>query len=619
MSVETYILLLNVRHCLNHDLDFCSYIIPRFQKATGRVLKKLQPAWMDGSDRAECLPGTRVAIIQLIMDWALDPISTQNIFWVHGLAGIGKSTLSTTIANRCRDQDRLGAFLFFSRDVAERSNPATVIRTLAYQIGSFNTRIGEAIATAIRKFQNVYLSPLSVQFQKLIIEPLASATDEQTTLVLVIDALDECGTPKKRELLLEVLVENLTQLPPSVRILITSRSEHDICSAFRQRPQFLERKFDITSGVNTNDISSYLHHRMERVRSKTNGLSLGNQWPDEDDIRRLTERASGLFVWAATASDFIDGYDPRKRMDIVLKGGVASEAEDTLDVLYRTALESAEHWDNEDFVADFISVVGLVLVAQHPLSTTAIDLLLCTGRSCAYMISHLGCLLQQTPTVRPLHPSFADFLTTRSRCGRDIWFFDRIPCKLNLAILCLRRLNKVLCRNICDMTLSVDLEDETLAEDVEYACVFWIEHICAIKDKIMSIIFDLHIFLNRHLLHWLEAMSILRKSRDAIGLLDKLLTWMTVSSLAFVLVPFNRPCFDRASVLILGFLLNLSMMHVVYLGHLQHRSKSIHYWCTSRHCLLLLSPQPFIKCIMMLIPLLLLQVDTNSRGLHNFW
>jgi hypothetical protein len=260
--------------------------------------------------------------------------------------------------------------VFFSRDVAERGNPATVIRTLAYQIGLFNTRAGEAIATAIKKFPSVCLSPLSMQFQKLIVEPLASATDEQTTLVLVIDALDaldECGTAKKRELLLEVLVENLTQLPPSIHILITSRSEHDICSAFGQRPQFLEQKFDIASGVNTNDISSYLHHRMERVRPKTKGLSLGNQWPNENDIRRLTERASGLFVWAATASDFIDGYNPRKRMNIVLKGGVASEAEDTLDVLYRTALESAKNRDDEDLVADFISVVGLVLVAQHPL------------------------------------------------------------------------------------------------------------------------------------------------------------------------------------------------------------------------------------------------------------
>ena len=476
-------------------------------------------------------------MIQIITDWALDPNSTQNVFWVHGLAGIGKSTLSTTIANHFRDIGRLGAFMFFSRDVAERSNPATVIRTLAYQIGSFHTPAGEAISTAIEKFPSICLSPLGVQFQKLLVDPLASAIGEDTTLVLVIDALDECGTAKKREVLLEVLAEQLIQLPPSIRILITSRSEHDICSSFGSRRHFLEQKLNITSGANANDISSYLRHRMARVWAKTNGLSLGTKWPSEDDLKRLAERASGLFVWASTASDFIDGYDPRKRMDIVLKGEVASEAEDTLDVLSRTALESAGNWADEDFLEDFKAVMGLVLVAQHPLSSTAIDLLLSTpGRPCAYSISHFGCVLQQTPTVRPLHPSFADFLTTRLRCGRDIWFFDCIPCKLNLAILCLRHLNRILRRNMCSMTLSVDLAGETLAEDVKYACVFWIEHICAIKDEILSVIPHLDIFLHQHLLHWLEAMSILRKSRDAIGLLDKLLIWMTVSFLVF--------CFD---------------------------------------------------------------------------
>jgi len=464
---------------------------------------------------------------QVIADWALDLTTTQNVFWVHGLAGIGKSTLSTTVANRCREMGRLGAFLFFSRDVTERSNPATVIRTLAYQIGSFHARAGEAIAAAIEKFPSVCLSPLSVQFKKLLVDPLASAIDPDTTLVLVIDALDECGTPKKREVLLEVLAEQVVQLPPSIRILITSRSEHDICCAFRCRSQFLEKELNITSDFNTNDISSYIQHRMARVRLKAMGLSLGMEWPSEDDIRRLAERASGLFVWASTASEFIDGYDPRKRMDIVLKGDATSGAEYALDVLYRTALESAGDWDDKDFVADFTAIMGLVLVAQHPLSSTAIDLLLCAGRPCIYTISHLGCVLRHTPTVRPLHPSFADFLTTRSRCGRDIWFFDRTPCKLNLAILCLRRLDRVLRRNICNMTLSVDLTDETLAEDVKYACVFWIEHVCAIKEKVLSVVMDhLEAFLEHHLLHWIEAMSILGKSRDTIGLLDNLLAWM---------------------------------------------------------------------------------------------
>jgi Cdc6-like AAA superfamily ATPase len=164
---------------------------------------------MDASDRQECLPGTRVVITQAITDWALDPTGGKNIFWIHGLAGIGKSTLSTTVANRLRELGRLGAFIFFSRDVAERSNPATVIRTLAYQIGTFHSRAGEAITAAIEKFPSVCLSPLSVQFQKLLVDPLTTVIDKDTTLVLVIDGLDECGTPKKREVLLEILAEQL--------------------------------------------------------------------------------------------------------------------------------------------------------------------------------------------------------------------------------------------------------------------------------------------------------------------------------------------------------------------------------------------------------------------------
>jgi hypothetical protein len=121
-------------------------------KAVESVLRKLRPADMDASDRIECLQGTRVAMIQFIIGWALDPAGQKNVLWLHGLAGAGKSTLSTTIANRLCEMGRLGAFVFFDRDVIERSNPATVIRTLAYQVGSFHIHAGRAISTAIEKF-----------------------------------------------------------------------------------------------------------------------------------------------------------------------------------------------------------------------------------------------------------------------------------------------------------------------------------------------------------------------------------------------------------------------------------------------------------------------------------
>src|SRR5882762_8838366 len=104
---------------------------------------------MDPSRRTECLPNTRKEILKFIVDWANDPTCEQRMLWVYGLAGSGKSTLSTTIANIFRDSGQLGAFLFFDRDVTERSDPMRVVKTLAHQLATFDPSIRAAIRTAV--------------------------------------------------------------------------------------------------------------------------------------------------------------------------------------------------------------------------------------------------------------------------------------------------------------------------------------------------------------------------------------------------------------------------------------------------------------------------------------
>jgi len=120
-------------------------------------LGKLMPVTMDASRRSECLPNTRVDILNFIVDWVKDPLGKQNTLWLYGLAGSGKSTLSTTIANIFNDSGQLGAFLFFERDVAERSDPTIVIRTLAHQLAASNPALGEAIRSVVEQ-----LKPTSV-------------------------------------------------------------------------------------------------------------------------------------------------------------------------------------------------------------------------------------------------------------------------------------------------------------------------------------------------------------------------------------------------------------------------------------------------------------------------
>jgi hypothetical protein len=486
---------------------------------------------MDASRRDECLPNTRVDVLKFIVDWVNDLAGEQNMLWLHGLAGSGKSTISTTIASIFSDSGQLGAFLFFDRDVTERSDPRIVIRTLAYQLSASNEGIGEAVRAVVEKNWNISTSPFRLHFKRLILEPLLTVADATPMIVVVLDALDECGTADERKALLSVFANDLIHLGSNIRIIITSRPEIDIRNVFESRCHILTHELDITSQANADDILLYFRYRMALIHTQKRYLRLDVEWPGEEIICKLVQRASGLFVWASTACEFINAHDPRRRLDVILREDVASGAESALDALYTAALKSVGSWDDEDFVADFRCIMGIILMARQPLSSTSIDVLLNLHedtRPSMHTISLLGCVLQQSPTVRVLHPSFADFLMAKERCGQDFWFFDRSTYHRCLAFQCLERMDTVLKRNMCNMTLSVDQTNESLPEEVSYSCLFWIDHICLIQEDFTAVMDRLRDFLYRHFLHWFEAMSILKKSRDTISLVDHLLEWLSV-------------------------------------------------------------------------------------------
>jgi hypothetical protein len=349
-------------------------------------------------------------------------------------------------------------------------------------------------------------------------------------IIIVFDALDECGTAATRGPLLQLLADDFSHLPCNIRIIVTSRADIDICDALEYQHHILAHELDLTSATNSNDILLYCRHRMAQLRAKKRHLRLAIDWPGEEVLQKLAKRASGLFVWASTAFEFIDGHDPRKRLDIILDVQSGPGAEAALDALYNTALKAVDFWDDEDFVQDFRDIVGVILIAGQPLPSSAIDSLLHlpNNRLSMNTVSLLRCVLQQDPTIRFLHPSFADFLTNRERCGRDIWFFDKSTYHRRLVLRCFDRMDTMLKRNVCNISLRVDQVEAYLPEDVSYACIFWIHHTCAVDDDLVHVMDRLHSFLRKHLLHWFEAMSILKRSRDTISLLDRLLNWISV-------------------------------------------------------------------------------------------
>ena len=553
-----------------------------------QILQNLQPVPFDASRRSECLPGTRRVIIDSIIEWATSSPCEQRVLWLYGVAGSGKSALATTIAESLRKTRHLGAFLFFNRDMDERSHPAAVIRTMAYQLATVDQRIGTAIASVMKAVPAIARSSIISQFSILLAQPLSSvdALRNDEPLVIVVDGLDECGTADERSSVVAVLAEASAKLPSSVRIVVTSRPEADIALAFKSQSHIITRELDITTTDNTDDIRLYFRHRMAAIRTRSMHLRFEADWPGESVIDQLVKKASGLFLWASLASAFVSGYDPSKRIATVLNSHTYSGVESGLDGLYRTALESSGHWDDEDFVADFKSILEVVITAKNPITASAIDQLLSTlhGRPVVYTLSLLGSVLSMSPTVQVLHPSFIDFLTNRDRCGRDIWFIDRSSGNLRFSIACLRHLDKVLKYNIGNMTLSSKKANANFTEDISYACSFWVDHVVDVKSNVLLLEECLNSFLHKHLLHWFELFSIMKKPREMVATLHRLFEWVTVSLTYPFLTSFEHNIYVNRNIAPgTPTFIHFSRMQFVLPKPSRAHLKNTHCWCTWLH------------------------------------
>ena len=421
-----------------------------------------------------------------------------------------------------RERRRLVAFIFFNRDVKDRSDPSLVIRTLAYKLASFDARVGDAVSVAIQNIPDIAESPLHFQFRNLVVQPLSCA-ESRGPLVIVIDALDECGTSASHKTLLSVLSLEIGNLPSFTHILITSRPEDNIKCILHRHVLVRAQELDITSDSTERDIETFIQNEMVGIRGANDTLNLGSDWPGVEKVSTLTKHAAGLFVWASTACAFIsECHDPRRNLDFLTGMAISSVPLSALDRLYETALVSAGDWGDDIFCSDCLAILGLILVVKIPLSCEAMDDILSLPRPTVHTIKGLRSVLRwsESNPIRILHPSFQDFLSDRFRCGTSRWFVDLDTHNDRLAARCITLLEGKLKKNICNLAVREPFTDRTLSESLSYACIYWIEHILAAKAELH--LQRIYTFLSKHLLHWMEAMSILGMSRRTMKELKRL-------------------------------------------------------------------------------------------------
>ena len=206
------------------------------------------------------------------------------IFWLNGIAGIGKSTVARTIAEHVDDLHQLGASFFFSRTTGV-VDAGSAFSTMAFQLTRFDLEIRREIGVVLEKNPDSGRELIRLQLRNLIINPLLQLTNPPSRLLLVIDALDECLEDGAREMLHHIL--SLTPLVPFLKVLITSRPEHHIEGLFKESVHHTGIVMhNIEDYVVQKDIKLYLRHCFEVIRQR---------WPNwrwtEDELDELARRA----------------------------------------------------------------------------------------------------------------------------------------------------------------------------------------------------------------------------------------------------------------------------------------------------------------------------------------
>ena len=497
-----------------------------------------------------CLPGTRADPIQQMNAWAYDA-GDECIFWLSGMAGTGKSTIARTVAHDFYRQKCLGASFFFSRDEDDLSKASKFFSTIACQLAAFSPALKGSICKAIQSDPEIGNKSMVDQWNQLIFQPLSvlgGSPETFSTIMIVIDALHECGGPKVKEdidLILQLLVEAKNLANVRLRVYITSRPDDHICDSFKHISLEVYRHFalyDVAKSIVDNDISALFRHKFEDLRKERRGLH--DNWLGEENIKLLTQRADGLFIYAATASLYIKGSrrektKPKDRFLQVLQG----KGFDNLDKMYTQILLQSvidgEDRKNNDLHSEIKRVLR-VIVTSFELVSAKVLRELCSTIDLETVWIRLESLQSvlvvpesEDAPIRILHPSFRDFLLDKGRCSDNHFWIDDKDAHRDIFNSSMGLMSSDpptgLRRDICGMhqpdtevgKIESSKLDSYLPLHTQYACRYWVDHLAQLQtsQREEAGLCDngqVYQFLQVHLLHWLEALAWIGKTSEGI-------------------------------------------------------------------------------------------------------
>ena len=484
-------------------------------------------------------------------DWVLkttefcnwyDGADTQ-LLWIKGDPGKGKTMMAIALidelSHRIQTNPGLGilSYFFCQNTDSILNNAISVLRGLIYMLVTERNTLIEPLKNEFERAGPKLFEGSNVFFalQKILLTMLK--VPNHGTIYLVVDALDECDSGLSE--LLNLITYNGFTRPSRVKWLITSRNRGEIERQLMFKNPYLKVSLELNSSCVSRAVDSFIDIKVQELAQEEEyNIALKGEVS-----RHLKDNANGTFLWVSLACRMLKG---------VLTCDIKSTLEEFppgLDLIYERMMKQIECSKQ---VTNCKRIIISAILARQPLHIKELGAIADLPMDLWENLPSLKRLVQfcgsfltiQEDTVYLIHQSAKDFFIEGN--GSSIISSSLQEEHGKIAYRSLDLMSNILREDMCNLQKTGTSVAEAYRKfsqsrftHVGYACFYWVDHLAVYltdasreeHDQLSS--FNngkkVKIFLQEHLLHWLEVMSVLGKVSEGVLMFDRLQSLTDVS------------------------------------------------------------------------------------------
>jgi WD40 repeat protein len=328
-------------------------------------------------------------ILRVIQDWINK--SSGKVLFITGNPGTGKTALMSKLIHIF---PQIGAFHFCIAKFETSLIPEKFIHSIASQLATQLPEYREIISSL--NLQSLVYLESGVLIKQMIVDPLVQIR-RTDPLIIIIDALDE-ALYKGNENIAKLLYNWIDDLPPWVKMVITSRKVPEILAMFDFFKPF---EIDVDRKENRNDIRQYVFEML----SLKHDISLKDEF-----IAVLTEKivtlSEGIFLYAKTiVQNLLNGTFAFDQIDCFPPG---------LGGIYQANFHRL--FSSEEKYQEVKPLLEIILASYKPLTMDELaHLYSCTRLEIKKLLQALAEFFPENDgTYSAFHKSLADWLLGKS-------------------------------------------------------------------------------------------------------------------------------------------------------------------------------------------------------------